>query len=898
MTRPPAALRWVAGRLLPASHRDDILDDLDEDFTRRTRRPALWYLAQSIHLAVTRPWHTRVRMAHSESRHIMWSTIWQDVRYGMRTLRRAPGFSTIAILSLALGIGLNSTIFAMVDNLLLRPLPYANPDSLVAIYTSDERDSAFGSSSYLDYRDMAEQNTTLSAIVGHAMMFAAVSIDADNRLTFGEIVTANYFSTLGIPLAFGQGFSQDDDRVAGGHPVTIISHRLWQRSFGGRADVIGRTLKIKSRPYTIVGVTTADFVGSMPGLTSDLWIPVSQVDDVEPAGQISVVPSASGTTTLELRGFRWMFLKGRLRDGVSREAAQANLAAIMAAAEAAYPVSNRERRPTVVPVTEVRFHPEIDAIMRPASAVLAGAVGLVLLIACANLASMLLARGAARTREMALRSAIGATRTRLMRQIAVESVVLSLTGGIVGLGIAVWASSAIVSAPLPIDIPISFSLPIDWRLAAFSLVLSLVTGLAFGVLPALRASRPDLVPSLKDDATLSRPGRAFGLRHALVVVQVAVAVVLLVGGLLLTRSVFAGFRSDPGLTLDGLVTATISMDLHGYEDGRARAFFDSATERIRQLPGVTHVALAERMPFSPNTHTTTIVVDGRPEATPRNGAQVDTTRVTPEFFDTLGVRVIEGRGFDSRDTTASTAVAVVSQAFAKQYFPNGDAVGSRVRQRDQSGKPYEIVGITSDYAVRSIGEQPRPLIQFAAEQSRSSSYSFAIRTAGDSSALAAALQRELRAMEPDLVFLEVGPVARMAAASIIPITLGAWIFGGLAALAMLLAGLGLYGVIAFSVSRRTREIGIRMALGSTRGAVVSAVVREAVLLVGLGLLVGVGLAMLAAQSLGSVLLGVTALDPVSYLAAFAGLLIVTAIAAVVPARRAASVDPLIALRTN
>jgi len=291
-------------------------------------------------------------------------------------------------------------------------------------------------------------------------------------------------------------------------------------------------------------------------------------------------------------------------------------------------------------------------------------------------------------------------------------------------------------------------------------------------------------------------------------------------------------------------------------------------------------------------------VDGRPEATPRNGAQVDTTRVTPEFFDTLGVRVIEGRGFDSRDTTASTAVAVVSQAFAKQYFPNGDAVGSRVRQRDQSGKPYEIVGITSDYAVRSIGEQPRPLIQFAAEQSRSSSYSFAIRTAGDSSALAAALQRELRAMEPDLVFLEVGPVARMAATSIIPITLGAWIFGGLAALAMLLAGLGLYGVIAFSVSRRTREIGIRMALGSTRGAVVSAVVREAVLLVGLGLLVGVGLAMLAAQSLGSVLLGVTALDPVSYLAAFAGLLIVTAIAAVVPARRAASVDPLIALRTN
>lgn len=892
----PRWLRGVAGPFLPSAHRDLILNDLDEDFTRRRQCPHLWYIAQAIHLMWTRPWHLRP-VHHSKGSRLMWATLWQDVRYGLRTLRKAPGFTAVAVVSLAVGIGLNSAIFTIVDNLLFRPLPFERPDSVVSIYTSDDRDARFGSSSYADLKDLEASNVVLESLAGHSMMFAAISINGDNRLAFGEVVTANYFSSLGILLSLGAGFSPEHGVGEGGHPVTVISDRLWKRNFGGRADAIGQTMTIKSRPYTVIGVADASFSGMLPGVVADLWIPASMVADVEPAGMIDVVPSATGTTRLQQRGSRWLFMKGRLGEGVTIEAAQANLASIMTGLEQAYPISNRERRPTVVPATDVRFHPEIDAQMRPAGAVLMGAVGLVLLIACANLASMLLARGAARAREMALRSAIGASRGRLVRQMAVESLILSLLGGVAGLLLATWATSWIVSARLPIDLPISFTLTTDWRLVAFTGLLSVVTGLAFGILPALKASRPELVAALKDDASLTAPGRAFGVRHTLVVLQVAVSVVLLVGGVLLVRSLFAGFNTNPGFKVDGLVTAIVSMDLHGYDDGRAKQFFELASARIRQLPGVQSVSLAERLPFSPNIHTTTIVVDGRPDATPVNGASVETTRTTAEFFETLGVPLLAGRSFDARDTPGSTRVAVISEALATAYFPNGDALGNRVRLRDQAGAVVEIIGISKDYMIRQVGETPRPMIHFAASQRPATAYSFLTRTSGDTARLVTDIQRELRAMESEIVFLELGSLERMMATSMLPITLGASVFGGLAGLAMLLAGVGLYGVIAFSVSRRTREIGIRMALGSSRGLVITRVLREALTLVVIGTITGVALAALAAQVLSSVLLGVTPFDPISYLAAGVALLTVAALAAVVPARRAASVDPLIALRS-
>lgn len=827
----------------------------------------------------------------------MWATLWQDIRYGLRTLRKAPGFTAVAVLSLAVGIGLNSAIFTIVDNLLFRPLPYERPESVVSIYTTENADSRFGTSSYADLQDLARTSTSFESIAGHSMMFAAVGIEGENRLAFGEIVTSNYFSSLGIPIAAGRGFDPTHEVGEGAHPVALISHRLWQRNFGGRADVVGRTLTIKNKPYTILGVVGPTYTGGLPGVSSDLWVPVTMVADVEPAGQIDVVPSPTGTTRLEQRGNRWLFAKGRLRDGVSLSSAQGNLDAIMTNLERDHPMTNRERRGAVLPATSVRFHPDIDAVMRPAGLVLMGAVGLVLLIACANLASMLLARGAARTKEMALRSAIGASRVRLVRQMAVESLVLALLGGAAGLLFAVWATSWIVSARLPIELPIAFTLATDWRLVAYTGGISLLTGLVFGILPALKASRPELVAALKDDAMLAAPGRTFGLRHALVVVQVSISVVLLVGGVLLVRSLFAGFNTNPGFAASGLVTATVSMDMHGYDDARAKLFFEQAQSRLRQLPGVESVSLAERIPFSPNMHTTTILVEGRPEATPRTGASVDTSRVTPEFFRTLGVPLVAGREFDSRDVPESIRAAIVSEAFARTFFPDGDALGSRLRLLTTTGPEVEIVGISKDYMIRQVGEAPRPVIHFPVSQRAATSYSILTRTSGDAAGLMTHIQRELQGMEPQLVFLELGPLDRMMATSMLPISLGASVFGGLAGLALMLAGIGLYGVIAFSVSRRTKEIGIRMALGSTRGSVVKGVLREALILVVIGTAIGVGLAALGAQALSSVLLGVTAFDPLSYLAAGVALIAVATLAAIIPARRAASVDPLVALRT-
>jgi len=896
--RPSRLLRWLAERLLPSADREWMADDLDEDFSRRSRWRRSMYLAQAVHVRVKGPGRTTTPHSHSTPRGPMFSTLLQDARYALRTLRQQPGFTLVATLSLAVGIGLNTAIFAVVDNLLFRPLPFERPETLVSVYTSDERGSNFGSTSYPDFLDLSTGTSPFEHLLGHAMMFAAVGISGDNRLALGEVVTTNYFTALGVRPVVGRAFAPDDDKGEGGHAVTVISERLWRKSFGSRTDVAGATLFIKNKPYTVIGVAPEAFNGMMPGVSAELWVPVSMVDDVEPAGQIDVVPSATGTTRLQQRGNRWMFVKGRLREGVTAAQAQAALVPVMAGLAKAFPVSNRERQLTVVPAGNVRFHPDVDKTLRPVSAVLMGAVGLVLLIACANLANMLLARGVSRTREMALRSALGAGRARLIRQMVVESLLLSAAGGALGLLLAIWATSALAAVSLPLEIPLAFDLKIDWRLAAFASAVSIVTGLAFGVLPALRASKPNLVSALKDATAQASSGRRFGLRQGLVVLQVAVSVVLIVGGFLLSRSVRAAFDMTPGFKTGGLVAATVSMDLLGYTEGQATQFFERAMTSVQRLPGVESVAFSERLPFSPNQHRTSIVVDGRPELTPPNGASVDTTRVSAGYFGTLGVPLVRGRHFDSRDTPDSTRAAIITEELARQLFTDRDALGAKLRLRDQTGPLVEIVGIVRDYAIGSLGEAPKAVIHFAASQRVSTTGSILVRTAGDGTAMVTAVERDFRAAEPRLVFLELGTLDRMMATSLLPISIGASLFGGLSGLAMMLAGVGLYGVIAFNVARRTREIGIRMALGSTRGQVLRQVLHEAMGLVIVGTLAGAGLAALAAQALSGVLLGVTPFDPVSYLAAALLLLATAILASVIPARRAASVDPLIALRST
>lgn len=890
MPGPSALLRRLAAWCLPVRDREGMLAALDEDFERRRRYRRFWYLAQALHFSFV----SRRERPHRGPT-MFWSHVLQDARFGVRTLRRSPGFTAIAVVSLAIGIGLNSTIFTLVDGLLFKPTPFQEPDRLVSIYTSEGERSPYGSSSFEDLRDLRERTTVFEDVVGVSMMFAATSIRGENRLVFGEIVTGNYFTALGVPLLAGAGFTPAHDIGEGNHPVAILSESLARRTFGG-VSALGQIITIRNRPYTVVGIVPAEYTGMAPGVTADLWVPVTMAGDVEPAGQIDTVPSATGTTRLTQRGNRWLFIKARLKPGVTLATADAAVKSTMVALAGEYPMSNRERAGTVLPMGSVRFHPDIDAMLQPAGLVLMAAVGLVLLVACANLASMLLARGAARARELALRTALGADRSRLVRQMTVESLLLAVLGGSAGLLLAIWSTSWIVAARLPIDLPVRFAFSIDWRVVTFTATLSVVTGLLFGLLPALRASRPDLVPALKDDASLA-PGRRFGLRHGLVVVQVAVSTVLIIGGLLLTRSALSAIGTNPGFAAEGLVTATVSLDMHGYDEARSRQFFDVALTRLRQVPGISAVSMAERVPFSPNTHTTSIVVDGHPERTATLGDSVDTTRVTPTFFETLGVPLLAGRLFDARDTPESTRVAIINQAFADKYFPEGSPVGRFVRLREHSGPLVEVIGVVRDYTVRRHGEGRLPVIHFASSQRVSTAGSLLVRTSGRTEAAVRAVEQELRAIEPSLIFLEIGSVTRLINLTMLPVTLGASLFSSLAGVTMLLAGVGLYGVIAFSVARRTREIGIRMALGSTRTDVVRRVMTEGAWMVGLGLGLGTALAALASQALASVLLGVTPFDPLSYFGAALLLSATAALACLIPARRAASVDPLVALRS-
>jgi predicted permease len=811
-------------------------------------------------------------------------------------MAKQPVFSLVAIASLMLGIGLNTAVFTVVDAVLYRPMPVRDPGTLVNVFTAEEHGEPNGTTSWADFQDLREANTVFEELVGHSMMMGAFGAGGDNRLILGEVVTANYFDALGVAPRLGRGFRPEEEVGERAHPVTVLSHRLWQTRFGSRPDVIGESVVIHSRPYTVVGVAPQDFSGLIPGLDTELWIPVSMTGDVEPISLNDVQPSP-GDTRLERRGHRWLFVLGRLRPGTSAAAAEANLDAVMARLAGEYPGSNGGRDARVVPASSVRLHPVVDGSLRGGGLVLLAAVSLVLLVACANLASMLLARGVSRTKELALRSALGADRARLVRQMLVENVVLAITGGAAGVALAAWLLRWIVAIETPLQIAMPLAFAIDLRVLAFTLLLSLATGVLVGLLPALRSSRLDLVADLKADAASpGARGRRFSLGHGLVVAQVAVSLVLIVGGVLLARSLGAARAVDPGFDPSPLALVSINLGFHGYAGEDARQYFDRAVERIERLPGVTAVGVSVRMPFSPNVHMTTVALDGRPDASPDGGFTIDNTRVSPAYFDAMGLPILEGRNFDARDTLDTVAVAIVNETLAERFWPGESAVGRRLRVRDQSGPPIEVVGVVPDHKVRTLGEAPRPLIHFARSQSDAPFGTFVVRTDGDVDAAVAGARRELLALDPNVVLMEAQPYERLIAISLLPVRLGATLIGGLAALAMLLAGLGLYGVIAFGVNRRTREIGIRMALGAGRRRVLGQVLREAFLLVLVGGLAGLGLAALGARALSSVL-HVPPLDPISYLTAAAFLAVVTAVAAVIPARRAAGVDPLVALRT-
>jgi predicted permease len=825
-------------------------------------------------------------------------SLFRDVQYALRTLRNAPGFTAVAIVTLALGIGANTTIFSMVNALLLRPLPVERPDELVDMYGQPSNYPAeFGTTSWLDYLEFRENADTLTGIAAYSNFFANFAQDGRSELVVGEIVSDNYFDVLGVRPLLGRGFQAEEFVDEGAVPVVVLGFGFWQSRFGGSRDVLGQTARLNGLDYTIVGVAPEEFGGMMPAARAQMWVPTMMVDQVEVVGnQRWTGGDGSNLTRLQRRGQRWLWMRGRRAAGVSAEQVQAEVDAISARLREAHPDSNELETLRIVPTGSVRINPAADGAIGPAGALILGVVGLVLLVACANLANMLLARAAARQREIAIRLAIGAGRIRLVRQLMVESLTLALAGGAAGLLMAYWLLGLIAAyrPPLPIEFEVDFSL--DWRVMGFTLVAAAITGIAFGLVPALRASRPDLVPALKDagESDTGR-GRRITLRDALVVLQVAVSIVLLIGGALLVRSLQAAHRTDLGYDIDNLSFLAVPLEMNGYEDGEGEAFFTDARARISALPGVQGVTVVSRVPLSVNNNGFGLFIDGHQSSSSDRPYIVDGQYIDEAYRRTMDLELTSGRDFTSADIAENASVALVTQALADRYWPDESAVGQQFRTTWE-GEPFTIVGVLGDYKVNTPGEEPTPFIHIP-RRSDSLFGNFIVRTAGTAIDQVALQEAAVREIDPDFVFLDSGGMRKLAEVRLFAISLGAWLIGAFGVLALILAAVGLYGVIGYSVSRRTREIGIRMALGAERSFVVTLVLRQGMRLVVIGAVAGMLLAALAGRLLSSVLF-VSAIDPVAFAGAAFVLLAVAGLANWIPAKRAARVDPMVSLRSE
>jgi predicted permease len=823
----------------------------------------------------------------------------KDLRYAFRWLRRSPGFALVAIMSLGLGIGVNTAMFSLVDAVLLRPLPVSDPGSLVDVFTNSSDGDEYATTSFPDFVDLKAQNAVFSDMTGYTLMFAPLNLGDRARLVLGQIVTSNHFQFLGVQPFLGRMLQPTDD-ADGAQRVVVLSHRSWQSDFGGNRAIVGQQLQLRGLGYTIVGVAPPEFTGVIPILVPELWIPITHVEEVEPAGINDIIPSPTGRTRIERRGSRWLFVKGRLKPGVTVSQAHANVATIGTQLAAAYPQTNSNRRMSAFATDDVRLLvPQASGPISIGSAGVMAVVGLVLLIACANVAGMLLARASARRREISVRLAIGASRAQLMRQMVIEGVVLGLSGAAVAVMLAWGVIRLLLAIKLPIPGTLTLDVRLDLRVVLFASAVALAAGVIAALVPAWKASSPALSHDLRGEAPLTKlGGRRWALRDALVVGQLALTAVLLVVAGLLLRSLALSQSADVGFRTAGLAAVSADTDMVRYSPERGEEFWRDALQRVQALPGVESAALVTpRLPFDVNFSQTTIRVDGKAYGPDDRGETIANVSVSPDYFATMGIPILEGRGFTESDRKGAPLVAVINETMARRLWPNTSAVG-RTFSLSFDTKRYEVIGVSGDHRVHTVAERPTPYLHFPALQEPFRYNHIVARTRGDAGRLLAAMRRELLAMEPGLVVMSSGTVEQSLSASLLPARVGALLAGAFGGLGTLLAAIGLYGVIAFSVARRTREIGVRIAVGASGRQVLGMVMRQGLLLVLVGGLIGIALAALAARLLSGVLYGVGSFDFAAWAIALLVLATAAAFANLIPALRAMRVDPMSALRTE
>jgi Acidobacterial duplicated orphan permease len=810
-------------------------------------------------------------------------TLWQDVRFGFRILLKSPAFTLVAALSLALGIGANTAVFSIINASLLKPLPVEEPERLASVFTTDAKNPGNLPTSHLNYVDYRDQNQVFSGLLAYSFAQVSLTRGETTEPVFGLVVSGNYFDVLGVKAALGRTFMPDEDKTPGAHPVVVLSHGLWQRSFGGDTNLVGKTISVNRHDFTVIGIVPEGFSGTDLGPGPDLWVPMMMHDQAQP-----------GFDFYNERRALILNLIGRLKPGVTLQQAQASLKIFAGQLAQSFPKDNEGRGAKTVPLLQARIDPDGSGQLLLASGVMMAVVALVLLIACANIANLLLARASARRKEIAMRLALGAGRGRLIRQLLTESLVLSLVGGMVGFLVAFWAKDLLSSFdPVgggPNAPPVA---TLNFRVLGFTLLVSLLSGVIFGLAPALQASKPDLLLTLKGETT-GPIRRAFGfnLRKALVMVQVALSLVSLISAGLFVRSLSNAQAVNPGFITDSILLTGFNLGREGMARPQGLNFQRQLVERVGALPGSRSVTIASNRPFG-GGFSHTVFPEG--QAPSERGVFVQVNNVGLRFFETLGIPLITGRDFTEQDGENAPQVVIVNETMARRFWPNQNAIGKRFKFFGEESY-REVVGVARDTKYNSLTEANTPFIYLPLLQNYADAGTLHVRATGDAAQITAAVRGVVNELAPNLPLLNVQTLGDRIDQSLDGPRAQTRLLAFFGLLALLLSSIGIYGVMAYSVAQRTREIGIRMALGARSQNVLSLVVGQEMALVGIGVALGLIAAFAVTRLIGSLLFGVGAADPVTFVIASLLLVSVAALAGYLPARRATKVDPLIALR--
>ncbi|HTS30246.1 MAG TPA: ABC transporter permease [Bryobacteraceae bacterium] len=806
--------------------------------------------------------------------------ILEDLRYGYRSLAKSWTFAAVAVLSLGLGIGANATIFTLVNAVLLRPLPVEDPSTLAAVSTTDAHNPGLLQCSYPNYRDFRDQNNVFSSLLLYTTVTINLTGHGDPQLLMAQLVSGNYFSTLGVKPMIGRDFRAEEDATPGAYAVAIISYGLWNRQFARDPEITSRTISLNGRPFNIAGVAPPDFQGLNGMLAADVWVPVMMYQQVYP----------TPAWVLQRRALLFT-VAGRLKPGVSLSQAEAGMSAIAKQLELQYPIDNQGRGVRLTSIAQAALAAKTRTLVTNTGGVLLVVSGLVLLIACANVANLLVAKAAGRSREITVRLALGASRWRLIRQLLTESSILALAGGSAGLLFARWARDLVWSLRPPMFAHAGLHLALDARVLTYSLAISLLTGILFGLTPAFGATRSNLATDLKERSgqAVRKPG-SWDSRSVLVVLQVAFSLITLLGAGLFVRSVQNATQIDPGFDATHLGIVVFNVGDQSYSEARGREYQRRALELASSMPGVSSAALSKDVPFHV-TGARTVLLDGQASGA---GRYILTTAVGPGYFRTLGIPLVRGRDLTAVDNSDRPHVAIVNEAAAARFWPGEDALGKRLNFLGDR-TPAEVVGIARNANYQAIGEEPQPFIYLSLLQYYVPTAVLHIRTSGDPEVVALSVRHGMQALDRNLL-LQSESVSFTIRESLWAQRLCAGLLTVFGGLALLLSTIGVYGLISFSISQRVREIGVRMALGATPGEVQLLIVGEGVRLVAVGVLLGLVIAIAASHAVQSMLFVISAHDAATFVLVPSILTLVAILACWIPAWRATGIAPSVALR--